>query len=190
MLRNDTAADRLQKLYELRDEINTARIALANVYHQVNELIRETDRQAYGSTPGGVYRTSVKPVDPNSPTPYCVTRDGIDFDVVMTERGAPALAVSKEAFECLAHTQRPLCDFTSDCPAGYDTVLGYMARKNPVALGLIEDYAEGTRRDGFWLAARAGDRAVKVEAPKVLQEQGIYRVNAYPVELLQRRMGF
>jgi hypothetical protein len=179
----------------MQPDLNTILARLQLLSSLVTGAIREVERMQNAPKPG-----SVKPVDPNSPAPYYVTRDGIDFDVVtsfddeagvFTRRqwGKP-LPVSSAAFECMAHTQRPLSDFTSDCPAGYDTVLGYMARKNPVALGLIEDYAEGTRRDGFWLAARAGDRAVKVEAPKVLQEQGIYRVNAYPVDLLQRRMGF
>lgn len=79
-----------------------------------------------------------------------------------------------------------------DLPVGYDTVLGYLARVNPWALQADLWDPEATKRDGFWCKHRAcerGIRVVKVEASEVLQDQGIYEVNAYPVSLLSERMG-
>jgi hypothetical protein len=81
---------------------------------------------------------------------------------------------------------------TSACPPGYDTVLGYLVKRNPEALELIEDPAEDTKRDGFKLCHMAGQRGcrvVKVAAPPILQERGITEVNAYPISLLRLRLG-
>lgn len=83
--------------------------------------------------------------------------------------------------------------FLSDgLPDDYDTVLGYLARMNPWALQADLWDPEATQRDGFWCKHRASERCievVKVEAPEVLQEQGIHEVNAYPVSLLAERLG-
>lgn len=88
--------------------------------------------------------------------------------------------------------ERPVHDYLSPCPAGFNTVIGYMAIHHPAALEIIEDIVEGTQRDGFWLTRRCRLRylpIVKVCAPLVLQELGIREVNAYPEFLLEERMG-
>lgn len=81
---------------------------------------------------------------------------------------------------------------TQGIPRGYDTVLGYTAKMHPDTLVYDADIPEATVRDGYWLTHRCRERGlacVKVEAPEVLQEQGIELVNAYPVDLLQERIG-
>jgi hypothetical protein len=93
---------------------------------------------------------------------------------------------------------RPVSDFYSPDPMlngnrdNYDTALGYLARVNPEALRLIPDYTADTQRDGFWLSHRTraqGLAPFKVRAPKVLVEEGIEYVNAYPVGVLRMRFG-
>lgn len=82
--------------------------------------------------------------------------------------------------------------FLSEVPEGFDTVLGYLARNNPEALFLMGPDAEATARDGFWLTHRCkqrGIKPVKVEACAHLIEQGIFVVNAYPISLLEERLG-
>jgi hypothetical protein len=77
-------------------------------------------------------------------------------------------------------------------PAGYDTVLGFLARTNPEALCILDEDPEATRSDGIWLRARAQVLrmfVVKVVAPAFLQDFGIREVHAYPVELLAERLG-
>jgi hypothetical protein len=75
-------------------------------------------------------------------------------------------------------------------PAGFDTVLGFLARHDPQVLAAMDDTAEATQRDGFWLRWRCSERFIlplRVKAPPVLRAQGIERVNAYPVALLAER---
>jgi hypothetical protein len=82
--------------------------------------------------------------------------------------------------------------FTSECPEGWNTVLGYLASTNPEALFLMDPDAEATKRDGYWLinqCKKLGIEPVKVRAPAHLIEQGIFEVNAYPEWLLARRLG-
>lgn len=91
-----------------------------------------------------------------------------------------------------AGIDRPMAYLSPNIPAGYDTVLGYLVKHNPEALALIQDPAVDTQRDGFWLTRRTrlyGKEPAKVTAPTVLRSQGIETVNAYPVELLELRLG-
>jgi hypothetical protein len=77
-------------------------------------------------------------------------------------------------------------------PAGYDTVLGFLARTNPEALALLDEDPECTKVDGIWLRERAKMRnlfVTRVEAPAFLQQFGIREVHAYPVDLLAERLG-
>ncbi|MER8418759.1 hypothetical protein [Mesorhizobium sp. M1329] len=87
----------------------------------------------------------------------------------------------------------PSNPYTSpEVPAGYDTVLNYLARTNPEALDLMGDPVADTQRDGFWLKHQASRRDLQitsVEAPAPLKEVGIEMVNAYPIELLRERLG-
>lgn len=86
---------------------------------------------------------------------------------------------------------RPISDFTSPIPyLDYDTVLGYLAKHLPHQLDLMDLAPDATMRDGWALkhtCAQVGRPIYKVEAPKFLKEQGIYEVNCYPRELLDRR---
>lgn len=50
--------------------------------------------------------------------------------------------------------------------------------------------AEATIRDGWWLTHRCRERGIeplKVRVCPWLARQGIFEVNAYPVDLLRRR---
>lgn len=80
--------------------------------------------------------------------------------------------------------------YLSKCRKGYDTVLGYLAKHFPQRLDLMDDTADATLRDGFWLSnqcKRQGIEPRKVKACLALQEQGIKEVNSYPFHLLERR---
>lgn len=77
-------------------------------------------------------------------------------------------------------------------PEGFNTVLGYLAEVNPEALDLMGDPVADTQRDGYWLkhqASRRDIQIVSVEAPAPLKDVGIETVNAYPIELLRKRLG-
>jgi hypothetical protein len=81
-------------------------------------------------------------------------------------------------------------DYLTTVPRGYNTVLGYLATRAPHLLAFMDEDAEATLRDGYWLkrqAEREGHRVVKVPAPAHLVRQGIFEVNAYPEFLLDRR---
>lgn len=80
----------------------------------------------------------------------------------------------------------------SPCPAGYDTVLGYLAKVNPGLLELMDRSPEATQRDGFWLRHRCAESGLdwlRVDACPWLRSLGIEKVNAYPVKLLAQRFG-
>lgn len=72
-------------------------------------------------------------------------------------------------------------------------MLGWVAKHRPELLAVGEfEFAENTLRDGWWLAHRCREQGiapVKVDAPSILREQGIEHVNAYPVRLLEQRLG-
>ncbi|WP_296084131.1 hypothetical protein [uncultured Agrobacterium sp.] len=84
-----------------------------------------------------------------------------------------------------------LADYLSpNVPEGHDTVLGYLAKHEPFVLSVIEQYAEATVRDGWWLTHRC--KTIGITPPKVpaclfLVQQGIFEVNCYPLELLRER---
>lgn len=81
---------------------------------------------------------------------------------------------------------------TPRVPPGYDTILGYLATTSPEMLELMEEPVADTCRDGWWLRHRCrerGDEPIKVMAPRVCQDRGIEVVNAYPLDLLERRFG-
>ena len=81
---------------------------------------------------------------------------------------------------------------TRNLPRGFETVLGYLAKRAPRLLELMEPKADSTLRDGFWLkrqSERRGYHVPKVRAPKFLRDQGIQTVNAYRLELLAERFG-
>jgi hypothetical protein len=82
--------------------------------------------------------------------------------------------------------------FKSPVPPGWNTVLGYLAETNPEALFLMDPDAEATQRDGWWLTNQCRRECIvpiKVQAPAHLLQQGIFTVNAYPLRLLQQRLG-
>lgn len=73
-------------------------------------------------------------------------------------------------------------------PEGYDTVVGYLAKRGSSAMfGTPSEIAERTVRDGYWLSWRCGNDFYTVPAPGPLQALGIDRLKAYPVHLLERR---
>jgi hypothetical protein len=99
---------------------------------------------------------------------------------------------SSDWVECDTVTDATRMEYISRCPQDYETVLGYLARYNPWALQADLWDPEATLRDGFWCKHRANERGievVKVDAPSVLEAEGIYAVNAYPLCLLRERLG-
>lgn len=82
--------------------------------------------------------------------------------------------------------------YLTPVPRGHDTVLGYLVRHRPDLLAHMDSTPDATRRDGFWLMHRCREKGiepVKVRAPKIMRDQGVFEVNAYPVALLARRFG-
>lgn len=78
-----------------------------------------------------------------------------------------------------------------DVPAGWDTVLGYLAKVHPDVLDSF-DYSvpEATVRDGWKLSHMARKRGYAERyavAPMVLQRAGVLAVRMYPVSLLAQR---
>jgi len=130
-----------------------------------------------------------------------VTAKFPDGERINTILGAASLFAFMEAMggevaieEQPETTRPPRVDirFLSPCPPGFDTVLGYLAKHDPVVLDLLDRDPEATKRDGFWLKHRAREReleVVKVEACPWLRQNGIRWVNAYPTSLLAERFG-
>jgi hypothetical protein len=85
------------------------------------------------------------------------------------------------------HENKHAMAITPDVPAGFDTVLGYLAKYHPEILDTM-DYTNpaATKRDGWWLMHRCKHYHV-VNAPPVLRACGILYVNAWPLELLAQR---
>ena len=93
------------------------------------------------------------------------------------------------AIETRKHEQA----ITADVPAGWDTVLGYLAKFHPEVLDCF-DYTKpaSTARDGWWLSHQCQRRGIEpryVEAPACLKQHGITSVRIYPVSLLALRWG-
>jgi hypothetical protein len=81
---------------------------------------------------------------------------------------------------------RPLADYETPCPIGYNTVIGYLAKNAPDRIGQDND------RDGFWLAHQITKRNLPilwVNAPAALQAEDISQVRIYPETLLRERFG-
>lgn len=88
-----------------------------------------------------------------------------------------------------AGTMHP--DAVSPVPDGYDTVLGYLAKRHPDVLDCF-DYSDpqATTRDGWWLHHRTKqDAPIYVRAPECLKAHGIEHVRAYPIAVLETRWG-
>lgn len=82
--------------------------------------------------------------------------------------------------------RRPIEDFYSQCPPGYNTIIGYIAKELPHLI--VEGYAdtpEATLRDGWALKRACKMDVQKVNAPLAFREQGIETLNAYPVTLIR-----
>ena len=85
---------------------------------------------------------------------------------------------------------RDLSRFSTVCPSGYDTIVGWVAKNRYDIIENLGTAAWLHSRDGFWIANRTrskGKAVEKVVAPPVLREQGIEQVNAYPVEVIAER---
>jgi hypothetical protein len=113
------------------------------------------------------------------------------------ERGKYEAAYNRKSQPATAEQMREFCHeinadarYLSPCPRGYDTVLGYLAKNYPERLAIMDQTADATMRDGWWLRGeclRQDIAPVKVKAPAFLREQGIEEVNAYPYALLHHR---
>jgi hypothetical protein len=102
------------------------------------------------------------------------------LDALREDWGLPPLSVPD--------TLAAPAEYIVPVPDGYDTVVGYLAKRGSSAMfGTPSEIIERTQRDGFWLKHRTGNDYYTVPAPKPLRSLGIARINAYPVELLANR---
>lgn len=72
-------------------------------------------------------------------------------------------------------------------PIGYDTVLGYLAKNDPVVLSLMDEGPEAHLEDEEIVHRAcliANMRRVEVDAPAVLLAHGIFTIFSYPVAIL------
>lgn len=107
-------------------------------------------------------------------------------------RSADFRGAKVEEYRPASILPRPLEDYTTPCPEGWDTVVGYLAKHRPEVIAALGEAAEVTQRDGFWLMHRTRERGlpvVWVRASRVLQEQDVMQVRAWPVDLLSERLG-
>lgn len=76
---------------------------------------------------------------------------------------------------------------SADAPAGWDTVVGYLARHAPALLRIMDRLPSSTEEGGHPLTAscrRLGITPVTVAAPPLFVAHGIAAVSAFPVRLL------
>lgn len=77
-------------------------------------------------------------------------------------------------------------------PVGYDTVLSYLSKNDPVTLGFMDDEPEATMADDEWLrieCLRVNMRRVEVPGSRWHARQGLFSAWSYPVALLAKRFG-
>lgn len=110
---------------------------------------------------------------------------------LLREPGTAAIAPKAAEKPCRVAPKRHEGYVSVDVPAGWQTVLGYLAIYLPEYLDTLDcSYPETTQRDGYKLAhwcKQEGYRERRVPAPYVLQAMGIDTVRAYPIALLDRR---
>lgn len=102
---------------------------------------------------------------------------------VLAQRGETALAASVEAVAQLAIRERCLAKahpyLSRDCPAGYQTVLGWFTAQG------LESEDLGTRAD-LWAWRQSCPKATKVKAPSILRGAEVAEwVYAYPDDWLE-----
>lgn len=68
-----------------------------------------------------------------------------------------------------------------EVPKGYTNILEYYERTNPEAFSLLYDPEEDLREDERWIAEQCGNLGLRVI------DNG--SVRAYPIELIQKRLG-
>ncbi|MCA2979335.1 MAG: hypothetical protein INH37_13685 [Myxococcaceae bacterium] len=130
----------------------------------------------------------------NGVTGLCLTEG--ELRAVLLQLAAPTghrelfREVAQEAGLIPSPYERDLSQFQSACPAGFDTIIGWVSKNR---YDIIENCGTAAwlhSRDGFWLSNQCKKRQrpiLKVEAPKVLRDQGIEQVNAYPIDLIAER---
>jgi hypothetical protein len=77
------------------------------------------------------------------------------------------------------------------CPIGYDTVLGYLAKNDPLTLSFMEQTPEETEPDDIWLKRecdRLNMRYVEVPSCPWLARQGVFTSLSFPVAILSKRL--
>lgn len=77
------------------------------------------------------------------------------------------------------------------CPIGYDTVLAYLAKNDPVTFSFMEQTIEATEPEDNWLKRecnRLNMRSVEVPSCPWLARQGVFSSWSYPVALLAKRL--
>ena len=80
-------------------------------------------------------------------------------------------------------------DFKSSaCPAGYDTMLGYLTEHAPHIWDFMDQVAESLREDEYLIKRRARAEGVPtkhVASPPWLVRQGIFEVRSFPISFLR-----
>lgn len=75
--------------------------------------------------------------------------------------------------------------------AGFICIVEFLAQHRPHLLQWMDETPDATLRDGYklsYLYCRIyRSKPPKIQAPGLLREQGIERVNVYPIDLLEER---
>lgn len=85
----------------------------------------------------------------------------------------------------------PSNPYASECPEGFDTVLGFLSKTQPGIFATIDEPVLATYRDNLWLTMQAHIRGIEVatvEAPEPAKLLGYVNVLAYPIALLKERL--
>ena len=85
----------------------------------------------------------------------------------------------------------PTNPYLSDCPEGFDTVVGYLSKTQPGIFRTIDEPVLSTYRDNIWLTMQShvrGLETISVPAPAIVSMIGFDTIRAYPVDLLRERL--
>lgn len=104
----------------------------------------------------------------------------------------PPYAPREEAANDNTRSRVPLRYVSPCCPEGWSTVWGYLALTNPGLIEIMDKDPAVIEPDEAWLVEACeadGVSPVTVPACLWLQAQGITTAPAFPVGLLERRLG-
>src|SRR5690606_28289859 len=119
------------------------------------------------------------PIGGPYPTPIDTNRNDIAYGQGMWGPGEVVPGV------CTIHTA---AYESPNCPEGWDTFMGYLAKTEPLVAALMDrtaDACEGDDQRMVEACRAAGVEPVMVLAPAWLVREGVFEAAAYPVDLLR-----